>query len=307
MNKAKKKVAIFVPAIDKNAKKKNGFLNATEVSLLEKLLKSNPAIDFQGNIDFNKIKIKNNVFLVDKINLASLDLFFWYAPGMKKNLSALLALSNYVKIIKSPLSLFTTADKFLSHSILKSHGLPIAEFSLIPTDDLESMKKIISEWKTIIIKPRLGSFGRGIVRVDKFETFRDIAGLLKAENKQKEIFIERFYENNPTEWMSTTLINGKVIYGYRKKIEKFADWKVYDPKAKGGDAFWINPAPVKDIAEKAATILDKSIVGFDFIKTNEGYKIVDENNFPGFYPECFKKSGTSSSQLIADMISENLY
>jgi glutathione synthase/RimK-type ligase-like ATP-grasp enzyme len=48
-----------------------------------------------------------------------------------------------------------------------------------------------------------------------------------------------------------------------------------------------------------------SIVGFDFIKTSEGYKIVDENNFPGFYLECFKASKASPSDLIFKMIFDN--
>lgn len=305
MNNRKKKVAIFAPAIDRILGKKTGLLREEEVISLEKKLAANPSIDFLGNVDFSNIEIKNDNFTIGDLNLAKLDLFFWFAPGMKKNLPVLMALNNYTKVIKSPTSFLITGDKFLSHSLLKSAGLPVADFSLISCDDLDSIKKILSEWKTIILKPRRGSFGRGIIKIENFETLRDIAGILKIEHKQKEIFVERFYENSPSEWTSTTIINGKVAYGYRKKLEKFADWKVYDPRAIGGDAFWVDPEPVKELAEKAAAVLDKSIIGFDFIKTQEGYKIVDENNFPGFYPECFKKSGKSEADFLHDLIISN--
>jgi glutathione synthase/RimK-type ligase-like ATP-grasp enzyme len=159
------------------------------------------------------------------------------------------------------------------------------------------MKKLIRRWKVVLVKPRLGNFGRGIIKVSDFETLRDIAGYLKMEHKQKSIFIERFYENDMSQWISTTIIGGKIVYGYRKESKKFAGWKVYDINTKGGDAYYVDPSPVKIIAEKAAKILDQSIVGFDFIKTSEGYKIVDENNFPGFYPDAFaaaKKTFRSS-------------
>ncbi|EKE11578.1 MAG: hypothetical protein ACD_15C00059G0016 [uncultured bacterium] len=302
----KNKVAIHIPAIDNKSETKKGFLRASEVLSLEKLLRESPAIDFMGNIDFHKVRVENNKFVSEGVDLAETDLFFWFAPNMQKSIPLLSALNNHTRVIKNPVSFATTADKFLAHSLLKSKGLPVAEFALISCDDIDMMKSLLAEWKTLILKPRLGSFGRGIIKIDKLETLRDIAGMLRMEHQQKNIFIEKFYENDPEEWTSTTLINGKIIYGYRKKLEKFADWKVYDPKAIGGGSFWVDPQPVKALAEKAAATLDTSIVGFDFIKTQEGYKIVDENNFPGFYPECFEKAEKEESRLIADLIISSL-
>lgn len=301
-----KKVAIFLPSIDPNSKKKSGFLSKEEVLEVENKLKQNSEIEFLGNVNFNNVKVLDTDFWCDNVNLSNCDLFFWYGPGMKKNMDEVKALSVVTKVLKSPESLDLVDDKFKAHVALKKQGLPVVEFALISYNDLETMKKIMDDWKTVVVKPRFGSFGRGIIKVNDFETLRDIAGMLRMEHGQGKIFVERFYENDKLAWMSTAIINGKVVYGYRKKEEKFAGWKVYDINAKGGGAYYVDPAPVKEFAEKAAGILDKSIVGFDFIKTSDGYRIVDENNFPGFYPGAFKDAGVKVSDLIAEMIFEQI-
>lgn len=300
--KKTKKVAVYLPFNKKNTSKKSGFLNEKEVSEVEKNLSSAAEIEFAGNVDFSEVKIVRNEFWCGEVLLNDLDLFFWYAPGMKKYMGKIRALSRIVRVMKSPQSYELVADKFLAHSYLKNKGLPVVDFALIRYDDFRGMKKIIERWKTVVVKPRRGSFGRGIIKISDFETLRDIAGFIKFETKQEDIFVERFYDNPIEEWISTTIIGGKVIYGYRKKKEKFADWKVYDVHAKGGGAYYVDPAPVKKIAEEAASNMDQSIVGFDFIKTNEGYRIVDENNFPGFYPEAFRDAGKNVSELISDLI-----
>lgn len=301
--KGKKKVAIYLPASGLSPDKKTGFLNQTEIDRLESVLKNDDRIEFVGNVDFKgRVSVVNNQVLCDDHDLSKADLFFWYAPGLFPQLDILRALSKATSVLKDPESLITVADKFLSHSILKANGLPVADFALIRFDDHALMKKLIDQWKTVLIKPRLGSFGRGIIRATDFETLRDVAGMLVVEHQQKWIMVERFYENDIDEWISTTLIGGKVVYGYRKKISKFADWKVYDIEKRGGDAYYVDPSPVREMAEKAAALLDQSIVGFDFIKTKEGYILVDENNFPGFYPEAFQAAKADPAFLIADMI-----
>jgi ribosomal protein S6--L-glutamate ligase len=300
-----RKVAIYLPHYQKNATKKRGFLTLSEVKKIENILKKNPKIKFLGNVNFKNIRVKRGRFLCGGIDLGKIGLFFWYAPGMRKFSNELESLSKEIKVLKNPKVFFIVADKFLAHSALKKKGLPVSEFALLKYNDLASMKRLIKKWKTVLIKPTRGSFGRGIIRVSDFETLRDIAGYLKMEHKQEQIFVEKFYENDLGKWISTTVIGGKVVYGYRKKKEKFAGWKVYDIKAKGGDAYYVDPAPVRNLAEKAAKVLDESIVGFDFIKTKEGYKIVDENNFPGFYPEAFQDAGKNVSELIAGLILKN--
>lgn len=300
-----KKVAICLPHNIENTGKREGFLSQEETAKVEELLTLSPEIDFLGNLDLGQLQIVDNLFICQGVVLNDLDIFFNYSPKTRKYLDELKALSKITKVLKSPDSYETVADKFLSHSLLKKNGLPVSEFALLDYADTASMERIMREWKTVLVKPRLGNFGGGIIKVGDFETLRDIAGLL-AEHKVKKIFLEKYYENSLEDWISSTLVGGKVIYGYRKKAKKYAGWKVFDIGKSGGSAYYVDPEPIREIAEKAASVLDKSIVGFDFIKTEEGYKIVDENNFPGFYKEAFEDSGNDLAKLIFDLIVSNI-
>lgn len=301
-----KKIALFLPSNTKSAGGIKGILSNEETKRLRTTLSKKFNVQMLEISDLHNIFIKNNDFSCNSIDLGKVDLFYWHALGMEKYQTELEALSQKITVLKSPTSFRTVADKFLSHSALRVHGLPVADFALLNYNDLVEMQNIIKKWHTVLIKPRLGNFGRGIIKVSDFETLRDIAGYLKMEHGQNNIFIERFYDNDASKWISTTVIGEKVAYGYRKKRSKFAGWKVYDIKAKGGDAYYADPSPVKQFAEKAAGILDRSIVGFDFIKTKDGYKIVDENNFPGFYPEAFRVARKDPAEMIAEMIAESI-
>ncbi len=279
-----------------------GFLSSLEIKKLERLLKEDEQVEFLGNIDLENISLIEGNLFKNGNPIEKPDIFFWYNRGIMKNLNLLKAFSQEFKVIKNPESFQVIQDKFLAHSYLQKHNLPLPKFALIDSMDFNAMKKVLKDWKTVLVKPQKGSFGRGIVKINDFETLRDLAGIMKAKNKQEKIFIEKFYPNDAREWISTTVINKEVAYGYRKKEDKFADWKVYDPDAKGGGAYYVDPSPIKSIAEKAASYLKAEIAGFDFIKTDEGYILVDENNFPGMYENAFNEARKDVSLSFFNLI-----
>ncbi|MDZ7611587.1 MAG: hypothetical protein U5L10_02390 [Candidatus Moranbacteria bacterium] len=294
-----KNVLISVPV-----KGEGGFLEETAVGRLEQLLSESGDINFLGNINLKDCTLRNGEIFKKGELIKKPDLIFWYGKGMLKYWNLLKALSLESRVIKNPDSSKIVSSKFLAHSLLKKHGLPVADFALVDYLDFDSMKKILKEWGAVLIKPQDGSFGRGIIKVEDFEIFRDIAGMLKLENKQQKILVEKFYPNKAKDWISTTVIGGEVVYGYRKNEEKFENWKVFDPIAKGGNAHYVDPAPVRKLAEKAAGCLGAEIVGFDFIKTEKGYILVDENNFPGLYDEAFSAVNKSPEKLMCKMIKQ---
>ena len=59
---------------------------------------------------------------------------------------------------------------------------------------------------------------------------------------------------------------------------------------------------MKEISLKAKEAIGKDIIGFDFILTEEGYKIVDENGRPGIYPQCVKGANINIEKEIIDLI-----
>lgn len=302
-----KKVIISVPSKE-DGRAKGGILDKVDVIKIEELLKKDPKIDFQGNVDLAKVKVCNNNFSCDGLALEDADLFFWYTSNrfIKNFLDILKALSNLTKVTKDPNSFGIIQDKFMAHSLLKKAGLPVPEFALVKFDDQRTMKKIASEWKELLIKPRLGDFGNGIIKIDSFELLRDVAGILKTEHNQKQVFVEKFYPNDMNKWISATIFSNEIAYGYRKISDKIADWKVFDIKRRSGGAFYVDPKPIEKTAKKAASLFGNCIIGFDFIKTPQGYKIVDENNSPGIYLEAFKQAEKDVSSLVFKVIKDNL-
>lgn len=296
-----KKVCIFVPH-----KKNGGFFDENVVTELEDYLNSDEQIDFVGNIDIEKCMVIDGHVLYDGIDIAEVNLFFWYAKNMHEYKDILFAISARTRVIKDPQTLGLITDKYKAHTKLKSHGFNVSQYALVGYDDHDAMKKILNDWKTILVKPRMGSYGRGIIKIDDFDTFRDVAGILEMQAHKRRIFIERFYPHDIEDWISVVVVNFSVVYGYRKNKEKFKNWKVYDLTKKGGDAVEADTEPVRDIAEKAAQTLNERIICFDMIKVGSEYKIIDENNFPGLYPEILQKHKCTIADVFMSVIKESL-
>ena len=81
-----------------------------------------------------------------------------------------------------------------------------------------------------------------------FSRLRDLLEFMEEEegiNLDKGMLLEKYYENHPQDWVSTTIINGEIMYGYRKRLSRFADLgdsfksgsfqKVYDSNEVGGE------------------------------------------------------------------------
>ena len=101
-----------------------------------------------------------------------------------------------------------------------------------------------------------------------------------------------------------------VVFGYKKPLVGDADWKIYDPQktdGKGALSKYINPPQeLKEIALSAKNAIGKDIIGFDFIYTDEGYKIIDENGRPGLYPQCIADAKINITTEIIHLIQNKL-
>jgi hypothetical protein len=84
-----KKVAIYLPFYQDKPKKGLRLLSKDEVRKIEKNLKASRDIEYLGNVDFRKVKVSRNKFICNNVNLEKVDLFFWYALGMRKRLDYL--------------------------------------------------------------------------------------------------------------------------------------------------------------------------------------------------------------------------
>ncbi len=303
--KSKKKIGIYLPIKDKSRQRdcinNPGIIDKdAKKPILEKIKKKFPDYEIIDNIDFKDFSIVNND-IIYKNKPLKLDIYLWYSHIIISydsfHLHLLKHLSKTCKVIKNPFAEELGIDKFKAHEILRFNGLNIADYAFISSNNLNFAKNLLKKWESMVVKPRLGNYGVGVLLIDNFSTLRDLFGVIKETKNESEVvlLVERFYPHKISDWISVTVFNNKAIYGYRKKITKFVDkWKVFDDKKVQGDPSTVDyvnpPAEIKKAAEKASRVMNADVIGFDFIKTKEGYKIVDENTKPGFYDHCFRKA-----------------
>lgn len=268
------------------------------------------------DVDFrNGVLIDGKVYVGD-ICLNDFDAYFWHdtlwpaKTGSDSYYVHLLrAIGKDTVVINSADSTERVNDKLRSHEVLRAAGLPVSEYALVYSENKPNIQIAFEKLGgDVLIKPRFGGWGKGIVRCRSAEDLQDVIELAVASSGHEQQFLlERFYENEADKWVSVSMIGQRAVIGYRKPLTiGNSNWKVYDPDKKDGKgelSQYIQPsAELEDLAMRAQAALGKDIVGFDFIATREGYKIVDENGRPGLYEHCLNEASVDIVQEIVTLI-----
>ncbi|MFE9096367.1 RimK family alpha-L-glutamate ligase [Streptomyces sp. NPDC007264] len=292
-------------------------------TLLMSLLPEISGVEFLHDLDIRRSCVRNGKVYCDDVCLSDLDLYIWYARMAREPagyaLEALRTLSQDTPVVPDPERFATGLDKYRAHLCLSRAGLPVPDTVLVDHRNTAAAAPVIEEWGRALLKPRRGAFGHGVLLIEDFATLRDLAGYLDstlAATAEDTLLLERFYPHGPGDWVGTTLINGTLMYGYRKRRHRFARlsadaWKVYDPERAGGDVDRCEVPPGHArIARLAQQALCLPLVGFDLIQCDGRPVIVDENTFPGLYPDLFATARRSLARelctLIADLITHHL-
>lgn len=268
------------------------------------------------NVDFRRGVLIDGKVYVDELCLNDLDVYFWHDtlwPAKTGNdsyyIHLLRAIGKDVAVVNTADSTEAVNDKLRAHEILRQAGLPVSEYALVFSEDKPGIERAFhSLGGNVLLKPRFGGWGKGIVRCSEIGDLQDIIELsVAASGKTQQFLLERYYENDPEGWVSVSMIGQNPVIGYRKPLSIGAsDWKVYDPNkqdGRGEHSIYVQPSDiVADFARRAQVALGKDIVGFDFILTPDGYKIVDENSRPGLYAHCLETAGVSLSDEILNLI-----
>ncbi len=263
----------------------------------------------------NGVLIDGKVY-VDNVCLNELDVYFWHDSIQPSITGAdsyyvhlLRAIGADVTVINSADSIECVNDKLRAHSLLRLNGLPVSRFALVRSEDragIESAFKSLNA--SVLIKPRYGGWGTGIVKCQSVEELQSIIELCTAAcGKNQQFLLEEFYENDPEGWTSVSMVGQNPVIGYRKPLTLGgSDWKIYDPEKKDGrgtESEYVKPSEeLIALSQQAQRAIKKDIIGFDFIRTHEGYKIVDENGRPGLYEHCLQSANQNIVDIITDLI-----
>jgi len=259
-------------------------------------------VKYLEDLDFRNAIIKNNKVYLGDFCMSDLDHFVWMGMIDRSMdsyaLEVLRVLEMNVKMHHSFAYFSLATDKFRAFSKLHNYGIPVSEMYLVNLNNYDHLKPLF-EKNTYVLKPRRGSFGVGIIKINNYNQLRDT---LEYNNK-KSYYLEKFYPNDLADWTGVTVINGTLIYGFRKKTNKIKGWKIYDKDSIGGGTDYVKPnKEIEEIALKIGEVLDSNYYGLDFIKTAEGYKVVDINNGPGIYYDFIEKLNIPIAELFFKML-----
>jgi glutathione synthase/RimK-type ligase-like ATP-grasp enzyme len=219
------------------------------------------------------------------------------------------------RVVPDPVAFDVGLDKYRAHLTLGRAGVSVAESVLFDHRNLAAVEPVLDGWGRAVLKPRRGRFGKGVLLVEDFGTLRDLSGYLESTAggaPDKAYLLERFYDNEPETWVGTTLINGAIMYGYRKRPGQWTEMgsgaaKVYDGLEVGGqvDLCDLSPAHVAE-ALRAQEALGLEFVGFDMVLHEGRPIIVDENTLPGLYRELFDAVGKDLGTELAHLVEASL-
>lgn len=299
-----------------------GFYKAKQGAFTEEViiaLKDRLARELDADVvevDFRKgVLIDGRVYVGD-ICVNDFDVYFWHDtlwPAKTGSdsyyIHLLRAIQKDTLVINTADSTECVNDKLLAHEKLHRAGLPVSEYALVYSEDRDGIARAMNELGgDVLIKPRFGGWGRGIVHCASIGDLQDSIELAVAvSGKEQQFLLEKFYPNNADKWISISMIGCEPVIGYRKLLSVGgSDWKVYDPEKKDGrgeNSVFVKPTGVvRDLAIRAQAALGKDIVGFDFISTADGYKIVDENGRPGLYKHCLDAAGVDIVERIVELV-----
>ncbi|MBU2028744.1 hypothetical protein KJ761_02535 [Patescibacteria group bacterium] len=300
-------------------KKPQGIFTEKIIKNIEARLKKFDFIELHTGLDFREGHVVNGRVFVNDFDLNTLDVYFWHDAvrafewnGDSYLLNILLVLENDCLVINSSEATRIVSDKFLSHNLLFANSLPVVDFALVDAAHADKLNELFNDFGgSIVIKPRFGGWGVGVELIDSRAKLEDfVKKISSSKEKSRQVLVEKYFENDLSKWIAVVVFGNKVLFGYHKKIMSGSDWKIYDPEKKDSQGDYSEylspPKELQKIALKAKNIIGKDIIGFDFIYTKEGYKIVDENGRPGLYTNCIKKAGVNIEDEVINLILDKI-
>lgn len=266
-------------------------------------LVSNPDVEIIEIEDFRRGLVNSGRPVIADFR-EKLDAFVWFGEiwsdfRREYNLELLKAIGRETTVINSTFGYEIAMDKYLTSSFLSKHGLPVPKFLLVNADNAEYGVREINKWGgSVLLKPRFGSFGIGIMKIDRPNDLTNALDYMPAETH----YLEELIPNDPAQWIGINIIGGEHAYSYKKGPESFHDgWKVMDRKRIGGKMILSKPSEQQlSIKKKIASLLDMAWVGVDIITDNSGnHYVVDVNAFPGLYPEMFSQADVDGPAMMA--------
>jgi RimK family alpha-L-glutamate ligase len=178
-----------------------------------------------------------------------------------------------VTVLNPPAALAATHDKLLTSRALRRAGLPHPHTRLIA----DGLPAPVPELP-VVLKPRHGSWGRGVTLCRTYEEVQEATRRLYSEHA---VLAQELVP--PLGWDVRIVVAGGRVVGSAKRIAANGEWRTN--VALGGRSVPFDPPPLaRTLAVLAADAVHADLVGVDLLPTTGGWVIAELNGAVDFRP-----------------------
>ena len=209
---------------------------------------------------------------------------------------ALLCQAPGVTVVDPADAYLTAGSKLLGLQRLGAAGLPI-----MPTRSCRSLAEVgaaVADWGEVVIKPSFAYGGEDVERVRQLSADRELVEVLL---KKHEMLVCQPYYPHPQGDLRITVVGDEAPLSL-SRIPQPSMWK--SNVKLGASIRLVTPPPeLVEISTRAARLAGITMAGLDFLPTPDGYRIIELNHCPGWYPAPEEVRRLLTEKMIAAALS----
>lgn len=209
---------------------------------------------------------------------------------------ALLCQARSVTVVDPADVYLASGSKLLALQRLGAAGLPI-----VPTRSCRSLAEVgaaVADWGEAVIKP---SFAYGGEDVERVRQLSEDSALVEVLLKKHEMLVCQPYYPHPQGDIRITIVGDEAPLSF-SRIPRPTMWK--SNVKLGASIRLITPPPeLVEISRRAARLMGATVAGLDFLPTPDGYRIIELNHCPGWYPAPEENRRLLTEKMIEAAVS----
>lgn len=179
-------------------------------------------------------------------------------------------------VINSYDGIIKARDKLRTLITLAKNGIRVPE--TIVTVSMDAALHYTEKWRKVIVKPIIGSLGRGVMLIDNVDIAYNIYRQLLAW--YQPLLIQKYYEKKGNRDLRILVIDGEPVASYyRVARDGFFKTNI----AQGGRVVEAKPSEeIKEIAIRSTESIGLFYAGVDLMETDEGIFVLEVNASPNW-------------------------
>jgi ribosomal protein S6--L-glutamate ligase len=181
-------------------------------------------------------------------------------------------------MIDPPAVYFANDCKLVPTQRLAAAGFPVA-----PTRtcrDHQEVADAFRQWHRIVLKPTFSWGGKDVERI--FDLDRDAPAIERLLSRYQVLACQPYFEH-PQGDIRVTVVGDELPLTLRRIPAGGERWKAN--VSQGATTLAIpTPPELAELAPAAARLCGMTVAGLDFLDTPDGYRILEINNAPGWFP-----------------------